>query len=145
MDRPAQARIALPSGVEAIIKKMKKVVLVLAALGIFAAGALVGANAFKEPQTVLHVAVVKWKAESAPEQQQAAIDGIRKMAADVPGIRNIWLKKMKTQPPDYTAVFAIEFESKAAFDAYTNNPAHKAWEKTYLPIREESRTQDVTN
>jgi hypothetical protein len=124
---------------------MKKIALVLAALAVFAAGALVGANAFKEPSTVLHVAVVKWKAESTPEQQQAAIDGIRRMAADVPGIRNVWLKKIKTQPPDYTAVFAIEFESKAAFDAYTNSPAHRAWEKIYLPIREESRTQDLTN
>jgi hypothetical protein len=39
----------------------------------------------------------------------------------------------------------MEFESKAAFDAYTTSEAHKAWEKTYLPIREESHTQDVTN
>ncbi|SRR5579883_1045824 len=124
---------------------MKKFALVAAALAIFAAGALVGANAFKEPSTVLHVAVVKWKAESTPEQQQAAIDGIRRMAADVPGIRNVWLKKIKTQPPDYSAVFGIEFESKAAFDAYTNSAAHRAWEKIYLPIREESQTQDLTN
>jgi ABC-type glycerol-3-phosphate transport system substrate-binding protein len=124
---------------------MKKIALVAAALAVFAAGALVGANTFKEPSTVLHVAVVKWKAESTPEQQQAAIDGIRRMAADGPGIRNVWLKKIKTQPPEYSAVFAIEFESKAAFDAYTNSPAHRAWEKIYLPIREESQTQDLTN
>ena len=124
---------------------MKKIALIAAALAVFAAGALVGANAFKEPSSVLHVAVVKWKADSTPEQQQAAIDGIRRMAADVPGIRNVWLKKIKTQPPEYSSVFAIEFESKAAFDAYTNSPAHKAWEKIYLPIREESRTQDITN
>jgi hypothetical protein len=124
---------------------MKKFALLITALVIFAAGALVGANAFKEPSTVLHVAVVKWKAESTPEQQQAAIDGVRKMAADVPGIRNIWLKKIKTQPAEYGAAFAIEFENKAAFDAYTNSAAHRAWEKIYLPLREESQTQDVTN
>jgi antibiotic biosynthesis monooxygenase (ABM) superfamily enzyme len=124
---------------------MKKFALLITALVIFAAGALVGANAFKEPSTVLHVAVVKWKAESTPEQQQAAIDGVRKMAADVPGIRNIWLKKIKTQPAEYGAAFAIEFENKAAFDAYTNSAAHRAWEKIYLPLREESQTQDRTN
>jgi Flp pilus assembly protein CpaB len=124
---------------------MKKFALLITALVIFAAGALVGANAFKEPSTVLHVAVVKWKAESTPEQQQAAIDGVRKMAADVPGIRNIWLKKIKTQPAEYGAAFAIEFENKAAFDAYTNSAAHRAWEKIYLPLREESQTQDLTN
>jgi hypothetical protein len=124
---------------------MKKFALLITALVIFAAGALVGANAFKEPSTVLHLAVVKWKAESTPEQQQAAIDGVRKMAADVPGIRNIWLKKIKTQPAEYGAAFAIEFENKAAFDAYTNSAAHRAWEKIYLPLREESQTQDLTN
>jgi Flp pilus assembly protein CpaB len=124
---------------------MKKFALLITALVIFAAGALVGANAFKEPSTVLHLAVVKWKAESTPEQQQAAIDGVRKMAADVPGIRNIWLKKIKTQPAEYGAAFAIEFENKAAFDAYTNSAAHRAWEKIYLPLREESQTQDVTD
>ena len=46
---------------------------------------------------------------------------------------------------EYNATFAMEFESKAAFDAYTNSAAHKAWEKIYLPLREESHTQDITN
>jgi hypothetical protein len=55
------------------------------------------------------------------------------------------VKKIKVQPADYSASFAMEFESKAAFDAYTNSAAHKAWEKLYLPLREESHTQDITN
>ena len=76
---------------------------------------------------------------------QAALDGVKKMAADVPGVKNVWLKKIKVQPADFSTVIAIEFESKAAFDAYTNHPAHKAWEAVYLPVREESTTHDVTN
>jgi hypothetical protein len=39
----------------------------------------------------------------------------------------------------------MEFENKAAFDRYTDSPAHRAWEKIYLLIREESQTHDVTN
>jgi len=39
----------------------------------------------------------------------------------------------------------MEFEDQAAFDRYATDPAHKAWEKVYLPVREESRTHDVTN
>jgi len=66
------------------------------------------------------------------------------MAADVPGMKNVWVKKVKVQPADYNTAFAMEFESKAAFDAYTNSAAHKAWEKLYLPYREESNTQDIT-
>src|SRR5690349_15052260 len=108
---------------------MKKLIPAVLAFTLFAAGVLVGANSFNAPPTILHVITVKWKADSTPQQQQAATDGIRKMAADVPGLKNIWVKKVKVQPADFSAVFAMEFESKAAFDAYTNSPAHKAWEK----------------
>jgi Stress responsive A/B Barrel Domain len=124
---------------------MKRFVPALFALTAVVAGLLVAANIFNTPPTILHVVVVKWKADSTPQQQQAAIDGIRKMAADVPGVKNVWVKKLKVQPAEYNTSFAIEFESKAAFDAYTNSAAHKAWEKLYLPYREESNTQDITN
>jgi hypothetical protein len=124
---------------------MKKIILASLVFAAAAAGVLIGANNFNSPPTILHVVVVQWKADSTQQQQQAAIDGIRKMAADVPGIRNVWVKKVKVQPADYNTAFAMEFESKAAFDAYTDSPAHKAWEKLYLPYREESHTQDITN
>jgi ABC-type glycerol-3-phosphate transport system substrate-binding protein len=125
--------------------KMKKLSLAIAATVLLGLGVAVGANSFNAPTTILHVSTVQWKADSTPAQQQAALDGIKKMAAEVPGIKNVWIKKVKVQPAAFSTVFAIEFESKAAFDAYTNHPAHKAWEKVYLPIREESQTQDVTN
>jgi hypothetical protein len=124
---------------------MKRFVLALAALAVVTAGLLAAANAVSAPPTILHVVIVKWKVDSTVQQQQAAIDGIRKMAADVAGVKNIWVKKQKVQPAEYNTAFAIEFENKAAFDAYTNSPAHKAWEKLYLPYREESYTQDITN
>jgi len=124
---------------------MKRFVLALAALAVVTVGLVAAANAVNAPSTILHVVIVKWKADSTVQQQQAAIDGIRKMAAEVPGVKNIWVKKQKVQPAEYNTAFAIEFENKAAFDAYTNSPAHKAWEKLYLPYREESYTQDITN
>src|SRR5947209_3322448 len=121
---------------------MKKISLSIALALFLAAGATTMPAATNAPATILHVVTVQWKADSTPAQQQAAIDGLRKMAADVPGIKSIWIKKLKVQPAEFSTVFAIEFESNAAFEAYTNHPAHKAWEKIYLPIREESRTQD---
>jgi hypothetical protein len=124
---------------------MKRIALITLVLAAIAAGVLIGANNFNSPPTILHVVVVKWKADSTQQQQQAAIDGVRKMAAEVPGLKNVWVKKIKVQPADYNTVFAMEFESKAAFDAYTNHPAHKTWERLYLPWREESYTQDITN
>jgi multidrug efflux pump subunit AcrB len=124
---------------------MKKILLASLALAVAASVLLIGANSFNSPNTILHVVVVKWKADSTQQQQQTAIDGVRKMAAEVPGIKNVWVKKIKVQPAEYNTSFAMEFESKAAFDAYTNSAAHKAWEALYLPYREESQTQDITN
>ena len=114
---------------------------------LFTAGLLVGQahNEYKMPNTILHVVTVQWKADSTADQQAAAIEGIKTMAAATPGIKSIWIKKVKVQPANYNTVFAIEFENKAAFDRYTDAPAHKNWENTYLPVREESHTQDITN
>ena len=63
------------------MKAMKKLFLSFSLAALFAVGMLVGANTFGQPQTVLHVITVKFKADSTPAQQQAAIDGVRKMAA----------------------------------------------------------------
>jgi ABC-type glycerol-3-phosphate transport system substrate-binding protein len=124
---------------------MKRIMFSLLVALFLAVGVSTVSAAANAPGTILHVVTVQWKADSTPTQQQAAIDGVRKMAAEVPGIKTVWVKKVKVQPAEFSTVFAIEFESNAAFEAYTNHPAHKAWEKVYLPIREESRTQDITN
>ena len=122
-------------------------ILMFAAVVIFGAGLLIGQgqNRYGTPSTILHVVTVQWKADSTAEQQAAAIDGVKTMAAAIPGIKNIWIKKIKVQPATYSTVFAIEFENRAAFDKYTDAPAHRAWEKLYLPIHEVSTTHDITN
>jgi hypothetical protein len=116
-------------------------------IAVFALGVSLGQNKFGQPKSVLHVITVKWKTDSTPAQRQAALDGVKTMAAKVPGITNVWVKTIKVQPygPAEGAVIAMEFKDQAAFDAYTNHPAHKEWEGVYLPVREESRTHDVTN
>lgn len=123
---------------------MKRYLMIAA---VFAAGVLVGQgqNKYNMPTSVLHVVTVQFKADSTAEQQNAAIEGVKTMAAQTPGLKNIWIKKIKVQPAEYSTVFAMEFENKAAFDRYTDAPAHKEWEKVYLPIRERSTTHDVTN
>lgn len=128
-------------------------------LPVFATGVLAfglglaparAANKYGTPKSVLHIVTVLWKADSTEEQRTAAIQGVKKMASEVPGITNVWIKKVKVQgrgPGNrpYDTVFAIEFKDQAAFDAYGDHPAHKAWEQIYLPVREESTTHDVTN
>lgn len=123
----------------------KTMVVVVAALALFASGALVGANKYQKPGSIIHVVAVKWTVESTPEQRQAVIDGVAKMGGEIPGITNIWLKTVRVQPRDYNAVFVIEFEDQAAADRYAKHPAHDAWNKIYMPIHAESRSQQVTN
>ena len=129
------------------MKTLKILAAALSLAAVFTAGAVWGQkkNSFKTPSSVLHVITVKWTDGATDAQKQAALDGVKAMAAEVPGITNVWLKTLKVQPQGYGAVIAMEFQDKAAFDAYTNNPAHKAWEKVYLPVRQQSTTHDVTN
>jgi hypothetical protein len=114
-------------------------------IGVFGAGVLTGKNTFHQPSSIIHLVTVQWTDDSTPAQQQAAIDGVKTMAAEIPGIKNIWIKPIRVQPREYQAAFAIEFENKAAADAYADHAAHKAWEKIYQPIHKESRSQEVTN
>src|SRR5690348_2079447 len=95
----------------------KYAILLLGAAAVFCAGILIGQaqNKYGTPSTILHVVTVRWKADSTTEQQTAAIEGVKTMAAAIPGIKNVWIKKLKVQPATFSTVFAIEFENKAAF------------------------------
>ena len=112
---------------------------------VFAAGVAVGQQKYGQPKTVLHVVSGQWKADATDEQKQAALDGLKTMAAEVPGVKNVWVKVDRVQPREFNYAFAIEFESRAAADAYGEHPAHEEWYKVYLPIREQSRSLQITN
>jgi hypothetical protein len=49
------------------------------------------------------------------------------------------------QPSSFQDAFVIEFADKAAADRYADHAAHRAWEKIYLPIREQSVSHQITN
>ena len=125
--------------------RLKAAVVALSALALFGAGLLVGANKYGRPNTIIHLSTGEWTSDSTPEQRQAAIDGIKTMAGEIPGIKNIWIKSIRVQPREYHYAFAIEFEDKAAADRYIDHQAHKDWMKVYEPIRKESRSTQVTN
>ncbi len=118
-------------------------------LALFGAGLVVGANTYNKPKSIIHVVTLYWKEGTTQAQRQKALDGVEKMAAEMPGIKNVWLKSIKVQGDAggtaLQSAFVMEFENEAAFKAYDNHPAHRAWEKVYMPVRGESRTHDITN
>jgi hypothetical protein len=121
----------------------RKILLLCATATVLALGVAAGQNKFDQPKSILHIITVQWTIKSTPEQRQAALDGVKTMASQIPGITNVWLKTIKVQGKD--AVIVMEFKDQAAFDAYTKHPAHKKWEEIYLPIRDQSQTHDITN
>ncbi len=102
------------------------------------------------PKSVIHMVTVKWKDGTTPEQIQAALDGAKALPAAFPGITHVWVRAIKVQSPKgaekpRTHAFVMEFADEAALKAYTDSPAQKKWYETYLPIRDESTTFDITN
>ncbi len=129
-----------------MIRTLRIGLAVLAAAVLFAAGFVTGQNKFGQPKTVIHVVAVKFKVDSTPEQQQKALQGVLDVAAKMPGIKNVWIKSTRVQPQGYSAAFVIEFADRAAADAYAESPLRNDWfNKIYNPIREESRSFQITD
>ncbi len=102
------------------------------------------ASAETEPNSVIHVVTVKWKVGTTTAQIDAALAGVKDLPAKYPGIVHVWTKSIKVQAGKANA-FVMEFADVAALKAYADSPAQKDWYKTYLPIRDESSTFDITN
>ena len=138
--------------------RLIKAVAAVSLLVALGAAAGFAANKYGKPKSVIHVVTLYYKDGTTEEQKKSVLDAIEKMASEVPGIKNLWLKSTKVQgvysekqpagsfkPRPLTDAFVIEFEDQAAFDKYTNHPAHKAFEEIYIPLRGHSGTHDITN
>lgn len=118
---------------------------VVAAVAVFWSGYAAGQNKFGTPKTIIHVATIQWKPDTPEAEKQKVLEGVKEMAAQIPGIKNVWIKATRVQPRDFNDAFAIEFEDRAAADRYAEHPAHEAWAKHYLSIRQASRSVQITN
>ena len=122
---------------------MKKLFATLITAALLTLGTIT-ASAQTAPKSVIHVITVSWKAGTTPEQIKAALDGVKALPAAYKGITRVWIKSIKVQG-DKANAFVMEFVDEAALTAYADSPAQKEWYKTYMPIREESTTFDITN
>ena len=117
----------------------------VAALALFASGFIVGQNKFGQPKTIIHMVILKWNPGVSDTDKQGALEGVKDMAAKIPGVKNVWIKAERLQPRDFSAAFAIEFQNRAAADAYAESPIHQAWEQKYTLLREASISEQVSN
>jgi antibiotic biosynthesis monooxygenase (ABM) superfamily enzyme len=118
-------------------------------LAACAAAMTIGTGAFAadmKPTTVIHVITIKWKPDATPAQIDQAIKGAEALPSQYPGITRVWSKPIKKQLPEgYSHVIVMEFTNEDALKKYADSPAQKKWYELYMPIREESRTSDITN
>jgi Stress responsive A/B Barrel Domain len=117
----------------------------LLALGLFAAGYVAGQARFGQPKTIIHVVEIKWSPGVSDADKQRVLEGVKEVAAKVPGVKNVWLKADRLEPRDFNAAFAIEFQNRAAADAYAESSAHDNWDQHYVPLRAASVSIQVTN
>jgi len=102
-------------------------------------------NRFGQPKTVLHVVIYKFKDATSNNDRDTAINGIKEMAAKIPGIKNVWLKTERNQIKDFSGVYAIEFTSAEAAADYSESPVHEAWSKKWQELRENSLSFQISN
>jgi len=118
---------------------------VLCAAALFGGGYVAGQNRFGQPKTIIHLVELKWNPGVTDAQKQDVMNGVKEIAAKVPGIRNVWLKADRLEPRDFSWAYAIEFRDRDAADAYAESAIHEAWEKRYVPLRYASISVQVTN
>lgn len=116
------------------------------AVGDWHAGNIaVAQNRFGQPKTVIHVVVYKWKNTTSQDDKDKALAGLKTLAAQIPGVKNIWMKTLRNQIRDFDGVYAIEFASQEAAADYAENPKHEVWRKRWEELRENSLSFQVSN
>ena len=128
---------------------------ILLGAGLFTAGVAVGnwratgvaaaQNRYNQPRTVVHVVVYKWKNTASEYDKEQALAGLKTLAAQIPGVKNIWLKTLRNQIRDFDGVYAIEFTNLEAAADYAENPKHEVWRKRWEDLRENSLSFQVSN
>jgi Stress responsive A/B Barrel Domain len=106
---------------------------------------LVAQNKFGAPKTIIHVSIIQWKEGVSDAEKQRVLDGVKDMAAKIPGMKNVWTKAIRVQPQDYHDAFVIEFEDQDAADRYAKDPVHDRWTEELLKIRAASLSPQITN
>jgi hypothetical protein len=115
------------------------------AVGNWRAGSVAAQNRFGQPTTVIHFVVYKWKNTTSQDDKDKALSGLKTLAAQIPGVKNIWLKTLRNQIRDFDGVYAIEFAGQEAAADYAESPKHETWRKRWEELRENSLSFQVSN
>lgn len=112
------------------------------------------ATAAEKPKSVIHVVTLRWAEGTSPAKIAEVMTALETAAASYPDITRIWTRPLAVQGAPIgncadckpvTHAFVMEFASEDALKKYRNSDAQKAFYKVYMPLRDQSRTHDITN
>ncbi len=118
--------------------------LLLAGLLLFGSGVLVGQKTASSRKTLLHTFAFNAVEGVTPAQLDELWTATRKMAGQIPEIKNVWMGKIvgHNRSRQYGMVF--EFDNMAGHKVYETHLAHAEWVKTYSKVRVEGTdTMDI--
>ena len=115
------------------------------ATGARYAGTATAKNRFNQPKSVIHLVVYKWKNTTSQDDKDKALAGLKTLAAQIPGMKSIWLKTQRNQIRDFDGVYAIEFAGPEAAADYAESPKHEEWRKRWEELRENSLSFQASN
>jgi stress responsive alpha/beta barrel protein len=128
------------------MKMWMRIAFVTTLLSASSAGTwLLAQNKFGAPKTIIHLSIIQWNEGVSDADKKRVLDGVKDMAAKIPGIRNVWTKALRVQPQGYHDAFVIEFENQAAADRYAKDPVHDRWTEELLKLRAASISPQITN
>src|SRR5262245_13553550 len=106
---------------------------------------LAAQNKFGTPKTIIHISIIQWNDGVPDADKKRVLDGVKEMAAKIPGMKNVWTKAIRVQPEGYHDAFVIEFENQAALDRYAKDPAHDKWTEEFAKVRDATLSPQITN
>lgn len=122
----------------------RSLALLLAAASLFGAGVLIGQKAAAPRKTFIHAFAFKPVDGATPQQIDEVWAATRKMASQIPEIRNIWMGKVLNRGETWQYGVVMEFADESGLKKYAAHPAHEEWNQVYSKVRVEgTNTLDI--
>ena len=106
----------------------------LLAVGLFASGYVAGQNRVGQPKTIIHVVEIQWNPGVPQMEKDAALSGVKDMAAKIPGIKNVWMKAERLEPRDFSAAFVLEFQKPRSGRRVCRKPSARRMGEGIRPV-----------
>lgn len=76
---------------------------------------------------IRHIVLLKWKADTTPEQRAAVLERLQTLPPAIPELRSYTLEEnIGTDPGNFDLAIIAEVDDLAAYAAYRDHPLHQA-------------------